>query len=143
MNPPPQTFTRFATSSTSMNKTLTYVAPESLAGSAMQKVIVVSGTELIYNSDECAICLDPLTAQVVGRIIVCGHLFHHSCIAAAVAQKSRCPFCSVDLDEPQGTMPSGTMTISFNSTLACSGYGLGTIIIQYSIPSGVQKHYHR
>jgi hypothetical protein len=40
-------------------------------------------------------------------------------------------------------MPSGKMTISFNSGLRCIGtQSLGTIIIQYQIPAGSQKSYH-
>jgi deltex-like protein len=47
------------------------------------------------------------------------------------------------LEEPQGRMPSGTMTISFNGSLQCSGtQSTGVIIVHYQIPVDVQKPYH-
>ena len=43
---------------------------------------------------------------------------------------------------PQGTMPSGKMTICYEPSTTCQGFGPGTIQITYSIKSGLQKSYH-
>ena len=123
-------------------KTLSYNAPDRFNHDAM-RMISVDVTGGHSADDECCICLDSLTMGTIGCIQVCGHKFHYPCIQAAVAQNSRCPLCSANLVDPQGTMPSGTMKISLKPGVACSGYPMGTIEMSYSIPSGMQKSYHR
>ena len=46
-------------------------------------------------------------------------------------------------NEPQGKSPSGTMAISTSRMLDCTGFiNVGSIIIDYNIPSGQQQSYH-
>lgn len=117
--------------------------------------------------DECVICLDSLwkatdssdngsssnkkPARVVS-IKNCNHRFHYDCIREALTKGGgKCPLCSKPVEQQEGATktskgkcPSGTMEyrkISSN----CSGFGnltVGTIVIEYSIPGGIQKSFH-
>ena len=54
-----------------------------------------------------------------------------------------CPICRIPFSEPCGKMPSGTMSVTTKPSSSCAGYeGLGKIVIDYNIPSGIQKEYH-
>jgi hypothetical protein len=44
--------------------------------------------------------------------------------------------------EPQGNMPSGTMSVQRNFSVTCMGYPRGAFMIYYRIDDGIQKSYH-
>mmetsp|Transcript_9182 Transcript_9182/g.27336 ORF Transcript_9182/g.27336 Transcript_9182/m.27336 type:complete len:529 (-) Transcript_9182:694-2280(-) len=51
-------------------------------------------------SDECTICLDEFTLGVRVRELPCGHVFHSTCIARWLIERSAvCPLCKLDLYE--------------------------------------------
>lgn len=51
-------------------------------------------------SDECTICLDEFTPGVRVRELPCGHVFHSTCIARWLIERSAvCPLCKLDLYE--------------------------------------------
>jgi len=98
--------------------------------------------------EECAICLDTLSnnnGKVVVQLAGCGHAFHHDCIQGCLRKKPWCPVCRRRAGEPQGTSPSGTMSIS---VLALPKNTPGfypkdkVIAILYKIDSGIQASYH-
>lgn len=98
----------------------------------------------------CPVCLDPLMrCGNHGRIVqlhACGHRFHSNCIQQAFRQSTRGPFCptcqTALLAEPQSTMPSGTMAISYSVNSLSADEPSGSIVIRYNIPAGTQKDYH-
>lgn len=80
--------------------------------------------------------------------IPCGHNFHRRCILDSIKSNlgNKCPF-KCDKKIPQGKCPSGSMSISRDTSRHCSGYennplSAGTIIILYHIPKSRQLKYH-
>ena len=78
----------------------------------------------------------------------CTHMFHRACLENALQNnQSTCCVCRKPMKEPQGSCPSGTMSISMTGT-ACPGYQFSdgspvdAITIHYDISSGTQKNYH-
>lgn len=54
--------------------------------------------------DECAICLDDFSEGMRLRRLPCGHVFHSTCIARWLIERSAfCPLCKVDLYEAEET----------------------------------------
>jgi hypothetical protein len=125
-----------------LDKKIQYIAPTELVWKATDHIATLR-THSLLTTHDCPICLDPLKVHEAGQLTKCRHQFHYSCIRAALAHSSQCPLCKANIVEPQGKMPSGEMIIRDKPTLFCKGYASdGTIEIQYSIPSGVQKSYH-
>ncbi|GKY99616.1 E3 ubiquitin-protein ligase dtx3l [Mayamaea pseudoterrestris] len=122
-------------------RTIRYNAPDQLNNDAKQN-IVPSVSPVGSPSDVCVICLYSLASKPLGKSATCGHMFHHACILESLSHSSRCPLCQKNIGTPQGTMPSGSMTVSFDPSLTCSGHGPGTIQIVYSFSDGTQKSYH-
>jgi hypothetical protein len=53
-------------------------------------------------SDECTICLDEFTPGVRCRQLPCDHVFHSTCIAKWLIERSAvCPLCKLDLYEEE------------------------------------------
>ncbi len=93
-------------------------------------------------SPECAICLETFSMKDPPMaLLTCAHGFHAKCIQDVLRHSSQCPVCRQHVREPQGTSPSGTMTVTWSST-PCPGFGSGTFVIDYRIPSGIQLAYH-
>lgn len=123
---------------------LIYQAPETLNVSAPSDVFeacsVTPGSK-----EDCAICIYPLRVEGrhVVKLKVCGHIFHRNCMKEALKAAPKCPVCRKMVQKPQGHSPSGTMH-SATSPIKCSGFEPcpQSIVITYSMPSGVQKSYH-
>lgn len=67
------------------------------------------------------------------------HFFHTECIAKLMGDNScmKCPVCNKIYGILTGTQPPGTMHVHLDKNLKCKGYeNFGTIVIQYSFPSG-------
>ena len=67
------------------------------------------------------------------------HFFHIECLNSLIGEKNyfKCPNCSKIYGILLGDMPYGTMKISKNKTMHCSGYNnVETIIINYQFPNG-------
>ena len=117
---------------------ISYCAPSTLSPPSCAFEVVRSPER----GAECSICLDSLSTMKAVKI-KCGHVFHKRCISSALSQtgKNSCPVCRKLMGEPQGSMPSGTMTLT-SSTVTCQGYqGYGSIVIHYAISPGVQQNY--
>jgi hypothetical protein len=125
------------------NKTVHYVAPKRLAVHRNTSFMVQHVPIQRVGKDTCAICLVALQTEEVGALCKCQHQFHYICISAALQHSTRCPLCSAQVVEPEGTMPSGDMHITVKPSMTCGGFGPGTIEIKYHIPNGIQKAYHR
>lgn len=65
------------------------------------------------------------------------------CLGPSENSSSACPLCLSNLQEQQGTMPSGTMAISRLPQVTCVGHAPGTIGIDYNMEGGIQKDYHQ
>ena len=93
--------------------------------------------------DECPICQEVLRPDPCVILAVCNHVFHRSCVEHAFEVKSQCPICRKEIGKPQGKSPSGSMSVSYSSSLCCSGFDFdSTIVVTYSMKSGTQKSYH-
>jgi deltex-like protein len=116
---------------------LTYTAPSMLSTDPISAT-----TPAGSSPDECPICLATLSQSVVS-LNYCGHKFHRECLlqSARAGQRS-CAYCRKLFQEPQGLCPSGTLVVSYSSSLACSGFPAGIITLDYNIPNGVQQSYH-
>jgi hypothetical protein len=132
------------TTRVSIDKIIYYKVPEVLNDGAFEKITMIT-EETPLSSTNCAVCMYPLGVEELGQIQGCGHKFHFGCIIEATSYSIRCPLCNAAIVEPQGKMPSGTMTVRRRLDLNCEGYGLGagTIQIDYALIGGVQKLYHR
>lgn len=106
------------------------------------------------HEQECAICLEVLwnpsgKQERVVALYGCKHEFHYECIHQALQNSSiKCPLCSKPIQHDEdnrtakGKCPSGTMSAATNPKLTCQGFPQGTLEINYTIPSGIQKNYH-
>jgi deltex len=98
--------------------------------------------------DHCSICLceDTSNENAAVELVLCGHAFHEACIRAAFASKPECPLCKRLYDVIEGNMPTdGNMDVDIllPGELPLSGYEtLGTILIRYILPNGVQGPEH-
>mmetsp|Transcript_7245 Transcript_7245/g.17653 ORF Transcript_7245/g.17653 Transcript_7245/m.17653 type:complete len:514 (-) Transcript_7245:328-1869(-) len=134
--------------------TYTYTAPRTIQ--LTEHNIFESYTPHSSEEVECPICFDDLRNSFdVVKTKKCGHLFHRQCIMTWLtgSAKSRCPSCTVPISSPQGPGPSGWMTVYVDrSTIFREGQYVGTsgsngdppvhpIVINYSLPSGVQAPY--
>jgi len=98
------------------------------------------------SKEDCVICMESLSSTDSGRVVrlkECGHEYHKKCIQGALEAKPNCPVCRAMIRKPQGSSPSGTMSIT-TSRVCCSGYEScrRSIVITYTIPSGFQLSYH-
>ena len=122
-----------------------YEAPETLLGLGLEEGINVGAWNEGVEDETCPVCFLTYSeeAQDVATINHCGHTYHESCLQQAVSYMgSRCPVCRVPIYDPVGKMPSGTMRISVDPNMSCTGYPKGTLVITYNIPEGIQKVYH-
>jgi len=124
--------------------TIRYKAPNSLAKTDEDDFCKPC---LTYNklAAHCPTCNIPLIRNgKVVQIAKCGHVFHSICLKNSIEKQPYCPICSVPVSNNnwRGTMPSGTMTISQDRS-HCDGFlGWQTVVICYTIPSGLQRRYH-
>ena len=99
----------------------------------------------VPHSSGCSICLCDFNPphETIVKLYKCGHEFHRDCIDKSLAESRQCPLCNVRLAKLQGTMPSGEMATQRDRQVSCAGYeSVGTIIVSYSIPRGIQQAYH-
>ena len=123
---------------------LTYTAPSSLESSILDTSIVEPPLTCNLNEEICTICLDVLQSdRPCAALNVCKHphVFHLDCIREAMKSEPKCPVCRLNVNEPQGKSPSGTMHV-LHDLRKCSGHDVNTIVITYDIPSASQLSYH-
>ncbi|XP_029507906.1 E3 ubiquitin-protein ligase DTX3L [Oncorhynchus nerka] len=106
-----------------------------------------SGTTRNKQSDEeeeesCPICLDTIKEDRK-KTLACKHSFCRGCLEEAFQTKPVCPTCGAVYGELKGTQPKGGTMAVTQERSSLSGYDkYGTIVIQYHIPSGIQKEEH-
>ncbi|KAF7646035.1 hypothetical protein LDENG_00194800 [Lucifuga dentata] len=90
----------------------------------------------------CPICMEVIQTTEK-QTLWCKHSFCKGCLNKAFEYKSVCPTCGVLYGTLTGTQPErGTMNVTKNKS-SLPGYDqYGTIIIEYYIPSGIQKEEH-
>jgi hypothetical protein len=101
--------------------------------------VVVEAPSAAFPDSDCSICHQALSDRAASQVILCNHVFHHNCILYSLNLVPRCPICRRTVGEPQGSSPSGTMTIN-RLTARVPGFprNPAAISITYRIPSGVQ-----
>eukprot|EP01128_Nolandella_sp_AFSM9_P011034 TRINITY_DN7754_c0_g1_i1.p1 TRINITY_DN7754_c0_g1~~TRINITY_DN7754_c0_g1_i1.p1 ORF type:complete len:424 (-),score=74.79 TRINITY_DN7754_c0_g1_i1:97-1308(-) len=96
------------------------------------------------NEHDCPICLCEFDEKHIK--LACKHEFHIDCIVHCLKGSYLvCPSCQVLYGVRTGTMPTGTMKVSRKSkgSESCDGYkDVGTIIVAYNFPSGIQTKEH-
>lgn len=89
--------------------------------------------------ESCPICLEN-TDATKRRTLECKHSFCTECLKRAFKHKPVCPTCGNVYGVVRGTQPEGGKMQVVRSRSPLPGYEQhGTIIIDYSIPSGVQQ----
>lgn len=90
--------------------------------------------------EDCVICMESITDP---EVLQCGHKFCKSCIKRSFeAFQPKCPSCGRLFGLMRGNQPKGTMTVT-TSPRSLSGYEKHkTIVLLYSIPSGIQDERH-
>eukprot|EP00984_Skeletonema_dohrnii_P013960 scaffold5845_cov73-Skeletonema_dohrnii-CCMP3373.AAC.2 len=124
----------------STTNTLSYKAPKSLTTGIPPDAMSTPDSSCDMEED-CVICQDPLHKRRKCAKLKCGHIFHKECIQRAFQSKPQCPVCRKSIGAPVGKCPSGTMTTT-TSSMRCSGFREGSIVITYVIPAGRQMSYH-
>ncbi|KAI8507650.1 E3 ubiquitin-protein ligase dtx3l [Branchiostoma belcheri] len=90
--------------------------------------------------DTCPICMSDFTDP---KMLPCKHKFCSDCLATALKHAAKCPICGLVVGRLRGDQPEGRMEYTVERHSSLPGYpGCGTIIIHYSIPSGVQGRDH-
>lgn len=105
-----------------------------------RETISTSPTNRREHKDEtCPICLENINVTKK-KTLECKHSFCTDCLKRAFDHKPVCPTCGKVYGVLTGTQPNGgKMTIS-KSKSSLPGYDqYGTILIHYSIPSGIQQ----
>jgi len=120
--------------------TLSYKAPATLTTGIPSDAMSTPDSSCDMEED-CVICQDPLHKRRKCAKLKCGHIFHKKCIQRAFQSKPQCPVCRKSIGAPVGKCPSGTMTTT-TSSMRCSGFREGSIVITYVIPAGRQMSYH-
>uniref|UniRef100_A0A7N8XTQ8 E3 ubiquitin-protein ligase n=1 Tax=Mastacembelus armatus TaxID=205130 RepID=A0A7N8XTQ8_9TELE len=91
------------------------------------------------SAGDCAICLDKIQDK---KTLKCRHSFCSACIDSVFKFKPACPICNTYHGVYTGTQPSGTMTVTRSSQRLSGFERCGSIVIQYSFPSGIQGPEH-
>jgi len=87
----------------------------------------------------CAICREVMS-NAVKQTLRCTHTFCRDCLKMAFDYKPVCPTCGALYGTLKGTQPEGgTMRCTTQPTSVPGYEGYGTIMVDYYIPSGIQK----
>jgi hypothetical protein len=150
---------------TALLETLSYSAPETLAPNfdeesqqssnhdyytTLSEAQVMNLLSLEGAEEQCLVCFADFNTksaeveETVVQLIKCKHLYHEKCLRKALEYSTKCAACRVNIIESRSTCPSGTMTVSWEHQ-TCAGHeydAVGTFVIEYNLPAGVQKQYH-
>ncbi|XP_029367010.1 E3 ubiquitin-protein ligase DTX3L isoform X1 [Echeneis naucrates] len=105
-----------------------------------------SGSQPTHSQDpedeSCPICMEPMI-PTKKETLQCKHTFCSACLKTAFHYKPVCPTCGKLYGILTGTQPDGgRMRVTKNHSSLPGYENYGTIIIQYYIPSGIQKEEH-
>ncbi|XP_062273938.1 E3 ubiquitin-protein ligase DTX3L [Scomber scombrus] len=105
-----------------------------------------SGTLPTHSKDpedeSCPICMEPIVTTEK-KTLRCKHSFCTQCLKTAFEYKPVCPTCGEIYSPLRGTQPDGGRMDVTQKSSSLPGYErYGTIIIHYTIPSGIQKMEH-
>ncbi|KAL7843043.1 hypothetical protein AOLI_G00245550 [Acnodon oligacanthus] len=90
--------------------------------------------------DQCPICIDKFTDKAK---LKCGHEFCKECLEESVKNMGKtCPVCKDIFGTLMGTQPNGKMAVSFQGFSLSGNSHCGTIVIDYTIPEGIQTERH-
>nr|XP_023687379.1 uncharacterized protein LOC111854035 [Paramormyrops kingsleyae]XP_023687390.1 uncharacterized protein LOC111854035 [Paramormyrops kingsleyae]XP_023687396.1 uncharacterized protein LOC111854035 [Paramormyrops kingsleyae]XP_023687406.1 uncharacterized protein LOC111854035 [Paramormyrops kingsleyae]XP_023687413.1 uncharacterized protein LOC111854035 [Paramormyrops kingsleyae]XP_023687421.1 uncharacterized protein LOC111854035 [Paramormyrops kingsleyae]XP_023687428.1 uncharacterized protein LO len=108
--------------------------PTTAAGASRDKQAAADEEDL------CPICLDKFTNK---KKLGCSHVFCSSCLDGAVKSMGpQCPVCKEIFGQVVGDQPKGTMTYDVIRARLPGFSKCDTIVINYSIPDGMQTERH-
>ena len=106
----------------------------------------VNEKELGPDDDICAICMESFIRDYDTAVVQlpCKHMFHEHCIETWFDIHKTCATCRKQYGVKTGDMPpNGTMTVDTDDLNTLPGYEeVGTIIITYEFPNGIQGPQH-
>ena len=121
---------------------ITGVAAETDSAAKKQKMSTSgsnadAGPAAADEDEDCVICMCPMTQP---KKLACGHSFCADCIDESFQKcQPKCPSCGRLFGVMKGNQPPGTMTV-LSDTASLPGFEhCGTLLITYSIPSGMQN----
>lgn len=92
-----------------------------------------------HEEESCPICLENIDAAKKTSL-ACKHSFCADCLRRAFEHKPVCPTCGKVYGVLRGTQPEGGKMAVSRSHSSLPGHEQhGTIVIDYSIPSGIQQ----
>ncbi|EGD83182.1 hypothetical protein PTSG_03813 [Salpingoeca rosetta] len=145
-SPPPRLFIRSSSSSKySCNSEAATTTTTTTATTTTTTTTTITTTTTKTEVQKKVAAVVPADGEEVVSLRGCKHTFHRDCIAHAFKYHTRCPVCLVELAPQQGPQPAGTMSVSVMPHIACAGHerdSRGTIVINYSFPSGRQDERH-
>ena len=89
----------------------------------------------------CSVCLEAIAVNPVS-MNCCQKVFCKSCIDMMLEYSSYCPNCRKAVREVKGNQPDGTMGYHVSQSSLPGYEGASTIVIKYTIPSGIQTAGH-
>jgi len=91
--------------------------------------------------EQCTICMDDVTNP---KTLACKHTFCTECTDEVFKHAPKCPCCGRIFGALRGNQPEGgTMRVSRSSNDLNGFKGVGSIIIEYNIPAGLQDVSYR
>ena len=102
------------------------------------ETMLADKTFLQLGADNCCICICPLENPKI--LVKCKHPFCAKCIDRGFKIKPVCPICGEIYGSITGNQPKdGFMRFYVDGRQNLPGYeGCGTIVIDYTFPSGIQ-----
>ncbi|XP_021356230.1 uncharacterized protein LOC110452185 [Mizuhopecten yessoensis] len=91
----------------------------------------------------CSICMEEKGPLLLKTLDKCRHMFCKECITKHLQIQGTCPICKHRYSDPQGNQPDGVMSYFIAEDTNLAGYeSVGTIVIEYDIPDGIQSECH-
>jgi len=97
----------------------------------------MQATSTAADEEDCVICMCPMTRP---KKLSCGHAFCADCIDESFKRcQPKCPSCGRLFGVMKGNQPLGTMNVQSVPDSLAGFERCGTLLITYSIPSGMQN----
>ncbi|KAL5119698.1 hypothetical protein ACEQ8H_002304 [Pleosporales sp. CAS-2024a] len=69
----------------------------SVSAEHCRDLVAAYTTKVTASSEDCTICLEPLTASAAVQTTGCKHAYHSACLLSWMEQTSTCPMCRQEM----------------------------------------------